>query len=88
MFLRTFKLTGEAQDAAIIMKPDELQIDELYVNVPYVFFIEMENTANVQAGFCWKKVGMLMTCAAIFSIYWSKHGLGAYSESPLLTLTY
>lgn len=40
------------------MNPQEMQIDELYVNDPYTFYIELQNTPNVQAKFCWQNASI------------------------------
>nr|CDS26445.1 deleted in lung and esophageal cancer protein 1 [Hymenolepis microstoma] len=54
--LKTLKLIGEVKESNILMDPQEMQIDGLYVNDPYTFYIEMQNTSDVQSKFYWKKV--------------------------------
>ncbi|VDO15415.1 unnamed protein product [Rodentolepis nana] len=53
--IKALKLIGEVKECSIFMNPQEMQIDELYVNDPYTFYIEVQNTSDVKSKFSWQK---------------------------------
>uniref|UniRef100_A0A5K3F7K7 ASH domain-containing protein n=1 Tax=Mesocestoides corti TaxID=53468 RepID=A0A5K3F7K7_MESCO len=54
--LRTLRLTGEAVQPVVIVEPQELQINEAFLNVPQTIEVNLKNTSAVSSTFRWLQV--------------------------------